>query len=59
MPREESTYAADWLRVANRDLDRAIRLLEDEDAEGAAMHLQQAAEKFLKAYLLSTGWQLE
>ena len=29
-----------------------------DDPEGAGFHLQQALEKFLKAFLLSQGWQL-
>lgn len=29
------------------------------DTEDAAFHLQQALEKFLKAFLLSRGWELK
>ncbi len=58
MPREESLYPADWLRIAEKDLRRVERLLDDQDPEGAGFHLQQAVEKFLKAFLLSKGWQL-
>lgn len=33
-------------------------MLVDGDAEGAGLFLQQALEKFLKAYLLGKGWKL-
>ena len=59
MLREESLYPADWLRIAEKDLRRVERLLDDQDPEGAGFHLQQAVEKFLKAFLLSKGWQLQ
>lgn len=59
MPREESLYSADWLRIAEKDHLRVKRLLDDRDPEGAGFHLQQAVEKFLKAFLLSKGWQLQ
>jgi len=59
MAREESLYPADWLRIAEKDLARAKHLLDIQDAEAAGFFLQQAAEKFLKAFLLSKGWKLE
>jgi HEPN domain-containing protein len=34
-------------------------MLADGDAEGAGLFLQQALEKFLKAYLLGKGWRLK
>jgi HEPN domain-containing protein len=55
MPREESLYPAEWLRIAEKDLARAGRLLSIDDPEAAGFFLQQAVEKFLKAYLLSKG----
>lgn len=58
MPPEESLYPADWLRLAERDWQRVGRLLDEHDPELAGFCLQQAAEKFLKAFLLSQGWQL-
>jgi len=58
MPREESHYARDWLRIAEKDWRRIGRALEDGDPEEAGFWLQQALEKFLKAYLLSKGWSL-
>ncbi len=49
-----------WLTKASHDLRAAERLVPDDDDEGyeplfstAAFHLQQAAEKTLKAYLAS------
>jgi HEPN domain-containing protein len=59
MPREESHYPADWRRIAEKDLRRAEHLLDIHDAEAAGFYLQQAVEKFLKAFLLSKGWKLE
>lgn len=58
MPREESLYPADWLRLAERDWKRVERLLDEHDPELAGFCLQQAVEKFLKAFLLARGWQL-
>ncbi len=59
MPRKESLYPADWRRIAEKDLERVERLLDEDDPELAGFCLQQAVEKFLKALLLSQGWQLE
>lgn len=59
MPREESRYPADWLRIAEKDLGRVSHLLAAQDPEAAGFYLQQAVEKFLKAFLLSRGWELE
>ena len=58
MPPEESRYARDWLRVAEKDWGRIGHALDDGDAEEAGFWLQQAVEKYLKAYLLSKGWRL-
>ncbi|MBI3578715.1 MAG: HEPN domain-containing protein [Ignavibacteriales bacterium] len=58
MPRKESLYPADWLRIAEKDFARVEYLLRERDAEAAGFFLQQAVEKFLKAFLLSKGWQL-
>lgn len=59
MPGKESLYPADWLRIAERDLQRVAHLLAVQDPAAAGFFLQQAVEKFLKAYLLSRGWALE
>jgi HEPN domain-containing protein len=53
MPPEESHYATDWLRIAEKDLGRVKRLLDDNDIELSGFCLQQAMEKFLKGFLLS------
>jgi HEPN domain-containing protein len=58
MPPEESLYPVDWLRFAEKDWMRAQRLLDAGDAGLAGLCLQQAVEKFLKAFLLSRGWRL-
>lgn len=57
--REESLYPGDWLRIAEKDLGRVERMLATGDPEAAGFYLQQAVEKFLKAFLLSKGWELE
>lgn len=58
MPPKESRYPKDWLALAEKDLVRVRRSLRDRDPELAAFCLQQAVEKFLKAFLLSKGWKL-
>ena len=59
MPPEGSSYAAEWLRVAVKDWHRVEQLLHLGDPEAAGFYLQQAVEKFLKAFLLARGWKLE
>jgi HEPN domain-containing protein len=58
MPKPESGYPADWFTIGERELRRARRFLEDKDYPGAGFNLQQAAEKYLKGYLLARGWKL-
>ncbi len=58
MKPSESLYPADWLRIAEKDWRQAQWLLNDGDPELAGFCLQQAVEKFLKAFLLGKGWQL-
>jgi HEPN domain-containing protein len=58
-PRQESLYPADWRAVARQDWHRIYVMLADGDADGAGLFLQQALEKFLKAYLLARGWKLK
>lgn len=53
--REDSPYATDWLRVARQDWRRIHVMLADGDGEGAGLFLQQALEKYLKAFLLQHG----
>jgi len=57
--KKESLYSKDWVEKAKNDLKRVRVLLSVKDAAGASFHLQQAIEKYLKAYLLSKGWKLE
>lgn len=57
--RPDSPYADDWLKVARRDWHRIHVMLADEDADGAGFFLQQATEKYLKAFLLTHGWKLK
>jgi HEPN domain-containing protein len=57
--RPDSPYADDWLKVARRDWHRLHVLLSDGDADGAGFFLQQAMEKYLKAFLLMHGWKLK
>ncbi|MBI4042988.1 MAG: HEPN domain-containing protein [Deltaproteobacteria bacterium] len=59
MPRKESLYPMDWIRIAEKDLARVTHLLKEDDPEAAGFFLQQSLEKFLKAFLLSKGWKLE
>ena len=59
MKGEESLYPGDWLRIADQDVRRVGRLLDAEDPQAAGLYLQQAVEKFLKAFLLSKGWKLK
>lgn len=54
----ESSYPEDWLRIAEQDWRRVERLLGEDDPQLAGFCLQQAVEKFLKAFLLSEGWRL-
>lgn len=52
-------YPAEWIGKAKQDLSRVAKRLVEGDTEDAAFHLQQAIEKFLKGFLLSTGWKLK
>ena len=54
--RKESLLPKDWFAKAAQDMKRVDALLAINDDEGAGFHLQQAAEKYLKGYLLGRGW---
>lgn len=56
--KEDSSQTSGWLEKADIDLRRVHLRIEDGDKEDAAFHLQQAIEKYLKAFLLAKGWQL-
>ncbi len=58
MKPEESGYPGDWLRIAQKDWERVGKMLDGMDVEMAGWCLQQALEKFLKAFLLAHGWKL-
>jgi len=57
--RQDSLNPLDWLRYAERDWKRVNNRLGEDDPEDAGFHLQQAIEKYLKAFLLANGWKLE
>lgn len=57
--RKGGTYPSEWIKKAGQDLRRAARRLTEGNTEDAAFHLQQAIEKFLKGFFLSTGWRLK
>ena len=58
MPLDESHYPSDWVRIAEKDFLRVKRLLDIDDPNAAGFYLQQSVEKFLKAFLLKSGWRL-
>jgi HEPN domain-containing protein/predicted nucleotidyltransferase len=56
---QDSEYPEDWIEVAEEDLEVSVMLLESGYARGAGYNLQQAVEKFFKAYLIRQGWRLQ
>ncbi len=58
MPPNDTRYAREWLVFAEKELGRVTRTLRENDPEIAVFFLQQAVEKFLKAFLLSQEWKL-
>jgi HEPN domain-containing protein len=58
MTTSESLHPEDWKNIARKDWHRISVLLNDGDAEGAAIFVQQSLEKYLKAFLLQNGWKL-
>lgn len=48
----------EWREHARRDWGRTHAMLTLEDPAAAGFFLQQALEKYLKAYLISQGWAL-
>lgn len=50
----------EWFAKADSDFDQAKFLLKSKrPLEYVAYFLQQAAEKYLKGFLISNGWELE
>ena len=59
MSSDSGTSVADeWMQIARKDWRRAERNLKDRDAEAAGFFLQQALEKYIKAFLLKHNWKL-
>ncbi len=56
---QDSLDPKDWKKIARKDWKRIERNLRDDDAEAAGFYLQQALEKYLKAFLLQHGWKLK
>jgi HEPN domain-containing protein len=52
---QDSLYPPDWREAARRDWNRVSALLGLNDAEAAALFLQQALEKYLKASVGAIG----
>ena len=46
------------MKYARKDWGRIFSMLNDNDIEGAAFFIQQALEKYLKAFMLQRGWFL-
>ncbi len=59
MKDRESPLPKDWFHKGDLDIRRADILLDNDDPHGAAFHLQQGLEKYLKGYLIGRGWRLE
>ena len=59
MPEAESQPPADWFAQGDMDIQAAnILLTQDGPLPVLAFHVQQAVEKYLKGFLISTGWPL-
>ena len=56
---QDSEYPEDWIAVAEEDFEMFRILIETGHPRGAAYNLQQAVEKFFKAYLIRQGWRLK
>lgn len=55
-----SKVVQEWFAKADQDLDQAEFLLKnDRPLDYVAYFIQQAAEKYLKGFLISNGWELE
>lgn len=56
---DESAYPAEWLERAERDLRWVAIGFREDDPAAAGYYLQQALEKFLRAFLVAHGWRLQ
>jgi HEPN domain-containing protein len=60
MTQDEKDYLLEWFRKADHDISAAHKLIVDADIlDTACFHCQQAAEKYLKAYLIFKGIEIE
>jgi hypothetical protein len=50
MPRKESHYPLDWLRIAEKDLHRVRRLLEMQDSEAAGFYRNRRRRSFSRPF---------
>ena len=55
---QETLPISDWIKIARKDWERISLFFQAEDFDGAGFFLQQALEKYLKAWLLQQGWAL-
>lgn len=59
MPGTDPTVPSDWLARAELDFEAAeILLTQAGPLAMVAFHIQQAIEKYLKGFLIHTGWRL-
>jgi HEPN domain-containing protein len=59
MPEAEALPPTNWYTQGDMDVQAAdILLAEDGPLPVVAFHIQQAVEKYLKGFLISTGWPL-
>ena len=57
---DNSEVIQEWFAKADQDLDQAQFLFKsDRPLVYVAYFIQQAAEKYLKGFLISNGWELE
>ena len=56
---QDSEYPEDWIETAEEDYRSSLYLLDGGYIRNAGYNLQQAVEKFFKAYLIRQGWRLE
>ena len=59
MNQSDNLYPQEWLQWSEDDWRTVTMVLDGGMVFVAAYHLQQAVEKWLKAFLLHHGWQLE